>query len=201
MTDRSCAVCGASVARSASGPPRTYCSDPCRREIRRRQYAANPRPRVPRPSVAERMASKVSRAASGCLEWTGSTSPQGYGQIWHEDRLQLSHRVAWSLAHGAIPDGAVVCHHCDNPRCVNVAHLFVGTQAENVRDMVAKGRARGPVKIPDRDVGEIRSRYRTFTIPGRAGTFSNAQDLASEFGISKGHVQKLASNQYRKAIA
>ncbi|MDE2468782.1 MAG: HNH endonuclease, partial [Bradyrhizobium sp.] len=59
----------------------------------------------------------------------------------------LVHRVAWELAHGAIPVGKVICHRCDNPVCVNVGHLFIGTQQDNVRDAWAKGRGRAPWQV------------------------------------------------------
>lgn len=73
---------------------------------------------------------------------TGNTFRNGYGQIEHCGRALRAHRVAYELANGPIPLGMVICHSCDNPRCVNVDHLFIGTQADNMADMVAKGRKR-----------------------------------------------------------
>jgi hypothetical protein len=82
----------------------------------------------------------ASRGADSCWSWTGALDSGGYGQCGRDRRLHKTHRVAWMLTHGEIPDGLVVCHHCDNRRCCNPAHLFVGTQGDNVRDMVRKGR-------------------------------------------------------------
>jgi hypothetical protein len=68
----------------------------------------------------------------------------GYGTLYAEGRHQGAHRLAWELANGrAIPAGLFICHRCDNPLCVNPDHLFLGTHTDNMRDMIAKGRARG----------------------------------------------------------
>lgn len=103
--------------------------------------------------------------ASGCWRWGGGTSPQGYGFIKRKDGAQLrAHRVAYELAVGAIPDGMFVCHRCDNPRCVRPGHLFLGSHAENMADMVIKGRSarlkgglNGSAKLEPEAIVTIRS--------------------------------------------
>lgn len=80
-----------------------------------------------------------------CLEWMASRTRMGYGYFKLNNKLQRSHRVAWVIAHGNIPtDKPCVLHHCDNPPCVNAAHLFVGTREDNNRDKAAKGRGNQP---------------------------------------------------------
>jgi hypothetical protein len=80
---------------------------------------------------------------TGCHLWTGFRDPKGYGLMTVNGVVRAAHRVAWERANGPIPQGMIVMHTCDNPPCCNPKHLKLGTQAENVRDRIEKGRGRG----------------------------------------------------------
>ena len=124
-----------------------------------------------------------------CWNWTASRNECGYGHFRvgrQSGGIQKAHRVTWELTHRPIPDGMCVCHRCDNPGCVNPAHLFLGTHADNMADKVEKGRSvvnvgetNGRAKLSEADVVAIRADTRPQAI------------IAAQYGISRPSVSKI----------
>lgn len=121
-------------------------------------------------SLKDRFWKRVTIArADACWPWCGGGGPDEYGRVGiggDKGKALLAHRVSWEMHNGAIPSGLHVLHRCDNRRCVNPSHLFLGTNADNMADKVAKGRHRSPTgqsngqaKLSADDVTRIRFRY------------------------------------------
>lgn len=121
---RHCERCGA----ERSSDTIRYCSKACR-------GAAVTKP------LAELFWSKIDTSGE-CWTWTAAIDQKGYGCFMRRGVPTRAHRVAYELTHGPIPPGLLALHRCDNPPCCNPAHLFLGTHADNVRDMDRKGRRR-----------------------------------------------------------
>lgn len=91
----------------------------------------------------------LKQPGGGCWTWTGNLSPRGYGNFKPGSshiniKVWRAHRFAWRITFGEIPDGMLICHHCDNPTCVNPSHLFLGTSKDNAKDRESKGRGARP---------------------------------------------------------
>ena len=118
-------------------------------------------------------------AVTGCINWQGKKNHAGYGRTTYQGRFTLVHRVSWAVGNAQeMPSGLSVLHRCDNPSCINVDHLFVGTQEDNMKDMASKSRAscgvgRYNAKLSDEEVLRIRSDDRTSPI------------IAAEYGVSR----------------
>ena len=91
-------------------------------------------------STKDRLLAKIATDRGGCWQWTAGTFDSGYGAISIDGKMMKAHRVAYAEFVGLIPVGMCVCHRCDNPGCINPAHLFLGTNADNATDMMEKGR-------------------------------------------------------------
>lgn len=130
---------------------------------------------------------------SGCWLWLGAWHPRWkYGQFKLRGKHEGAHRASYILHRGRIPKGAFVCHKCDTPPCVNPEHLFIGTHADNVADMVAKGR-----HSPFRAEGESHPRAR-LTERQVIAIFHDKRrttDIAKAYGVSLPTVCAIKSGQ------
>lgn len=133
-------------------------------------------------TLRERFLAKVCPDAStGCWLWQGLVRPDGYGATQYNGKEHGAHRVSWMLFRGEIAPSMVVCHKCDVRACVNPEHLFLGTVAENVRDMTGKGRyPRGEKHGSSRLIAEQVSRIKTMLAEDRM----YMSEIAREFGVS-----------------
>lgn len=133
---------------------------------------------------------------SCCWEWRGAIQSKGYGSVGvSAGKTALAHRVAYELTYGEIPKGMHVLHKCDNRRCVNPAHIFLGTNKDNVRDKVQKGRQakgekNGRSKLTYKQIDAIRYMHKT-------GRYSSGQ-IAELFGVCPSNVRNIVRGDYWK---
>lgn len=138
----------------------------------------------------------------GCWEYQGCLMPNGYSKIGKNGKSYLGHRLAWITARGDIPDGLCVLHKCDNRKCINPDHLFLGTKQDNTDDMMRKGRGRfvglqSPncrkptppkgerhfnAKLTEKQVEEMRAMY---------GGGATQVAIAAKFGVRQCHVSRI----------
>lgn len=146
-----------------------------------------------REDYQQRFWSRVQKS-DGCWTWTSSLSQCGYGTLKLEGCSVLAHRLSYLQHYRFIADDLCVCHRCDNPRCVNPAHLFIATHAENMADMRAKGRRKGVTngarngraRLTEAQVTEIRQRL-------ARGEYAN--HIARDYGVGHNTIYRIRSGE------
>lgn len=138
-------------------------------------------------------ANRVLDPASGCWLWTASTAGKGYGQIKvpRERRQVYAHRLSWLLYRGPLRKGRHVLHRCDNPRCVNPDHLFIGSPKANARDMAAKGRH----LFGERNARSKLTAANVVAIRRLVAGGAPQREIGSLFGVSQITVSRIARRQ------
>lgn len=145
-------------------------------------------------TLLRRLTAKTTKTET-CWFWTGAKDRHGYGEIGYSRGMQQTHRVAYGLFVGPIPKGLHILHRCDNPSCINPAHLFAGTAVDNMRDMRVKGRSpnfagalNGSAKLGDSSVRVIRS------------SPLSTRSLSEMFGMSLRAIQNVRSHKTWKHV-
>ena len=149
-----------------------------------------------------RFLSHCKKDADGLLYWDGACQPNGYGHMKHGDGYRLAHRMAYALFVDLVPVDRCVCHRNDDPACVDPSMLFLGSQGDNIYDMINKGRAPRVVgamhsnaKITDADVLEIRHKYSKGKPNGLL-----QRDLAKEYNIDRSVICRIVNGKRWKHV-
>lgn len=145
-------------------------------------------------------AKRIKICDSGCWEWTGSKQRFGHGILRFMGTNIKSHRLALMLKMGLDKIDGCVCHHCDNPSCVNPDHLYIGDHATNANDRDSKNRRKAPrgeqsatSKLSDKQVSEIREKYQPFIYTTKM--------LSEEYRICMTQVKNIVSGRQRPPIS
>ena len=134
---------------------------------------------------AEFFLTRTIKKTNGCLVWQGACNGDGYGEAQVCGKVWRVHRAVYNFLVEEIPVGIQVLHTCDNPPCINPDHLFLGTESDNMKDMTSKGRGKhhGRKTLSEREKELISFRMMNGI---------SRKEVASEFGVSPGHVSRVA---------
>lgn len=161
-------------------------------------------------ALPARISRRLSVDERGCWNWSSANSlvGRGRGYVSVQGKPMLHHRAVWTLLRGAIPDGAYLCHHCDNPRCANPDHIYVGDSKTNVADMFARGR-HWTQADPERArvIGQMTGERNTWAVRERnpkakltpeqvaeiAASKRGSRELARDYGVHRTTIQRIRS--------
>lgn len=136
---------------------------------------------------------------SDCIQFTGCLNDDGYGRINRDGKLVFVHREVWAQFNGDIPSGMCVMHACDNPACVNINHLSLGTHTDNMRDMAAKGRKAifigsnsHVAKLDEQKVSQIKAMLRNGM---------KHYEIAKIFGVTRPNISYISRGVIWKSVA
>lgn len=162
-------------------------------------------------SISVRFWRKVERRhPDQCWSWVGGFANTGYGQMSRRRAdgswtMVSSHKLSWEEHNGPVPAGLQVLHKCDNRKCCNPGHLFLGTQAENVADMVSKGRqGRGEMKVLSSRLTQQQANEIKVALAPYAGVRARrgvVRDLALKYGVSKAAICLIGKGRNWRAVA
>lgn len=153
-------------------------------------------------TMEERFFEKIDKnGPNGCWIWTGARSSDGYGSFNVDRKTYGTHRLSWIIHKGPIPEGMLICHICDVVSCVNPDHFFLGTNLDNKRDSMKKGRhvaswvkgMRAPTaKFSNEEVTKIREEMKNG---------ANVKDMAVKYGVAFGTMNNIKSgHRYKNAL-
>ena len=171
---RTCKQCGCTFSYNAIPSKKSgglFCSGACQRKGRKQRLLYD--------SFNKRVGATTNK---GCILWNGSLDENGYGRLGR----QLAHRISYEINIGPIPDSGHVLHECDNPRCINPAHLFLGNNFDNIADKLSKNRqAKGEMfnkKLNEDNIQEIRRAH-------QAG--ATQAELAKRFDVNQSLISRI----------
>lgn len=141
--------------------------------------------------IIDKLLSRIKVDSAGCFLWQGGIASAGYGNIMHNGRRMGAHRWSFEVFRRQIPEGLFVCHHCDVRACINPAHLFLGTQQENISDAARKNRMTYGVSINSAKLNDAQ----VVAIAKRYASGERTLKLAKEFGVSNVALHSILSKK------
>ena len=158
---------------------------------------------VNNPAVIARFLSNIMDRSNedACWRWVGIKNSNGYGRFSLGNKHRLAHRTSYQMFVGEIPAGMNVCHSCDNRLCVNPNHLWLGTQSENLKDAVSKGRMFRPDTTGERNGNRKLDWERVRAIRKMVASGERKSKVARVFGVAHSTINFIINNETWKEAA